>query len=554
MNRKKKCAPSRSLKKFCRAIILGLCALAVVSGGAVILEAFSSARRYTENMGTYTLRLYVNTLDEMLHTLQTAGRNFLSDNGNISLLAEAERSEERFTARKEISGKLAEILKLIPEADGILFWTGDESVIQANGTSFDDTLKIKEYVIKAVKQGNGEELTPNTRWSWQEIQGKSYLLSVMGISDTYCAVWLEEGILSDLSGQEPGFNLYCRQNERIIMPEGTGKSRNGSLVLEQPSGEGNFTMCMAADSYDAFTARTVYLTFFVCAIMIISFFILLRKLYREIALAVSGLTQGVEQVGTDLTVRLDAAHSPQEVKQVFDALNRMAEKIQVLQIEIYKRKIREQRLNIQFLEMQIKSHFYVNCLNIIYSMAATKKNELIQEFTLYLVDFYRYIESAFVYMIRLEEEIGHIANYVEIQKIRYPGLVEYQTVTDLKLKEAKIPPLILLTFVENIFKHAMNMSEPIHIFIEAKLQKGKIKILIRDDGKGFPENLMHNLNCFAEEVQDVDQYPGKRSGIINTICRLHMYYGDEMAVTFERKEKGTEIILLLPWKEGEDTV
>lgn len=119
---------------------------------------------------------------------------------------------------------MAEILKLIPEADGILFWTGDESVIQANGTSFDDTLKIKEYVIKAVKQGNGEELTPNTRWSWQEIQGKSYLLSVMGILDTYCAVWLEEGILSDLSGQEPGFNLYCRQNERIIMPEGTGKA------------------------------------------------------------------------------------------------------------------------------------------------------------------------------------------------------------------------------------------------------------------------------------------------------------------------------------------
>ena len=215
-------------------------------------------------------------------------------------------------------------------------------------------------------------------------------------------------------------------------------------------------------------------------------------------------------------------------------------------------------LQIQFLEMQIKSHFYVNCLNIIYSMAATKKYGLIQEFTLYLVDFYRYIESAFAYMTSLTDEMTHISSYIEIQRIRYPERITYRTVIDTELGSAKIPPLILLTFVENIFKHAMSMSEPLHILISAnrKREDGDIRITIEDDGKGFPENLMRNLNEFSQKALDADSYPGKRTGIMNTICRLSMYYGNKVRITFEPGDggRGSRITMQFPEKGGGDSV
>lgn len=555
---------SHSLRKFCLTMILILSVLAAVSGAGVIGEAFSSAKRYTENNSFYTLRLCVNTLDGILHTLQNAGRNFLMDNPNIAILASARQPEERFAARRAISNDMSEILNLIPETDGLLFWTGDETVARVNTTAFDAVEQIREYVMGEIaKEGKDAQIMPNTRWGWHDIQGKKYLLSVVSVQDAYCVIWLEDEILTEVSGQEAiqensGFDLYCVQDEALIVAGIRQKSNYGSLVLRQQSNEGDFTMCLATDSYDAYTERTVYLIMAVCVCIILGVYFVLRRLYAGISQAIGSLTSGVEQIGNDLTAGLDAEHNLQEVNQVFSALNAMADRIRILQTEIYERKIREQRMHIQFLEMQIKSHFYVNCLNIIYSLAATQRYQLIQEFTLYLVDFYRYIESAFEYMICLSEEITHISNYIEIQRIRYPGLITYQIKADHKTDGVKIPPLILLTFVENIFKHAMNMSDPIHITIRAELEEDnpKIKIVLEDDGIGFSENLRNNLNMFSRETADVDQYPGKRTGIINTICRLHMYYGKDVQISFDSGEagRGSRITLFLPMKEGGTSV
>jgi len=111
-----------------------------------------------------------------------------------------------------------------------------------------------------------------------------------------------------------------------------------------------------------------------------------------------------------------------------------------------------------FLKTQISPHFFFNTLNNIYSLAlvnSTKTSQIIQK----LSELMRYLlyETKHKYQT-LENEILCIQNYLDLEKMRHDDLLEINMTISGEIQNKKIAPILLLSFVENAFKHGANKN------------------------------------------------------------------------------------------------
>ncbi|RNC66585.1 histidine kinase [Proteiniphilum sp. X52] len=119
---------------------------------------------------------------------------------------------------------------------------------------------------------------------------------------------------------------------------------------------------------------------------------------------------------------------------------------------------RNLRNELNYLKAQINPHFFMNTLNNIHALIdidGKKAKRTVVE----LSKLMRYVlyeaEKSF---ITLEKEIEFIENYIALMRIRYTEDVEITSVYPQDMLHARIPPLLLITLIENAFKHGINIS------------------------------------------------------------------------------------------------
>jgi two-component system, LytTR family, sensor kinase len=123
--------------------------------------------------------------------------------------------------------------------------------------------------------------------------------------------------------------------------------------------------------------------------------------------------------------------------------------------EKVKNELLTEKLNAEqaFLKSQLNPHFLFNTLNNIYSLTLTQSPKA-PEAVLKLSELMRYmLYESNVEKVNLETEVKYLKNFIELQKFRYSGqtFIDFQVAGDLASQ--KIAPLLLISFVENAFKH-----------------------------------------------------------------------------------------------------
>lgn len=113
---------------------------------------------------------------------------------------------------------------------------------------------------------------------------------------------------------------------------------------------------------------------------------------------------------------------------------------------------------LQFLKTQISPHFFFNTLNNIHSLAL-EKSEKTSKIILRLSELMRYL----LYETKsrrqsLENEILCIQNYLDLERIRHDDLLEINMSISGDIQNKEIAPILLLTFIENAFKHGVNKN------------------------------------------------------------------------------------------------
>lgn len=143
------------------------------------------------------------------------------------------------------------------------------------------------------------------------------------------------------------------------------------------------------------------------------------------------------------------------------------------QMEELKRQNLEAEMD--YLKYQINPHFFMNTLNNIHSLididAAYAQDAVIE-----LSKMMRYVlyESGHE-AITLEKDIQFMENYIKLMRIRYTEDVDirFDYPNDLP-HDVTIPPLLLIVFVENAFKHGISYSRPSFIHIRVRYIDGKV--------------------------------------------------------------------------------
>ena len=237
-----------------------------------------------------------------------------------------------------------------------------------------------------------------------------------------------------------------------------------------------------------------------------------------------------------------------ELEQANLQFKNLMRQIKKLKIDIYEKELEKQKTLMNYLQLQIRPHFFLNCLNTIYSMAQTQLYEEIMKMSMITSNYFRYIFQNPQDFVPLKEELKHIENYMEIQKLRYGEWFHYEIFAEKGTESVEILPILLQTFIENSIKHASNFDETItikteiHWSVSSTDPHANIQIQITDTGIGFSSDVLYELN-HAQSLLPVD---GHRIGITNAIKRLHLFYEkDEAVIIFSNLSHGGACVTIL---------
>ncbi|HEU4717647.1 MAG TPA: histidine kinase [Bacteroidia bacterium] len=123
-----------------------------------------------------------------------------------------------------------------------------------------------------------------------------------------------------------------------------------------------------------------------------------------------------------------------------------------------KKKLTQEKENaeIGLLRMQMSPHFLFNSLNNISSLVRFDQ-ENAEKYIQQLSGLMRYtLNVSGEKKVPLQSEIGFLENYISLQKLRLPENFDLRTRFPSHVNGASVEPLILVSFVENAFKHGNN--------------------------------------------------------------------------------------------------
>lgn len=174
-------------------------------------------------------------------------------------------------------------------------------------------------------------------------------------------------------------------------------------------------------------------------------------------------------------------------------------------------------LELNYLRSQLNPHFLFNSLNNVYSLIL-KKDDKSASVILKLAGLMRYtLYEANAEKIALSKEVNFILDYLDLAKLRYGKKVRVEFETSGEIEGFMIPSLLLISFVENAFKHGVNdITLDIQSWVKISLdvQDGIMTFIISNNKPSQASNkLAINSNLGG-------------IGIENTRKRLDLLYPD----------------------------
>lgn len=194
-----------------------------------------------------------------------------------------------------------------------------------------------------------------------------------------------------------------------------------------------------------------------------------------------------------------------------------------LQLEKQKR-VQEQQLrdterslmeaNLAYLKSQINPHFLFNALNFLYAQVYPHSESAARGILL-LSDTMRYAlqDDEHNGKVMLTQEIQHLHNYIAINQLRFNNRLQIRFEVSGNTQFLMILPLVLITFVENCFKHG-ELDDPAHPL--------QIELAVVQNHLTFRT---HNRKRHGPKAQTTG------IGLVNTQKRLELLYPGRYALT-----------------------
>ncbi|XID93941.1 sensor histidine kinase [Paenibacillaceae bacterium WGS1546] len=405
------------------------------------------------------------------------------------------------------------------------------------------------------------------KWLVRQIGNKFYLAHYIRMGDVFVGAWVRTAKLMipmnlvDLGPEGKAMLVDDNQvpltNSGVVEEQKINLNYKGNLFIRSGA-QNKFLVVGAKSSKGSFglnaiisekvileklpsLGRVVTLISVTCLFVILLFLIFLR---RTILLPVSRIVDAMRKIKNGhWETRITQPSTSREFELINETFNNMASQVQELKINIYEEKLQKKNAELNHLKLQINPHFFLNSLNIIFQLAQIRDFSMIQKMTHCLVNHFRFMFQSDLMFVRIEDEVKHTRNYLRIQNMRFSDYLTYDIEVPEGLNGTRIPPLLIQTFVENSIKHAVTLDEPLHIEIKAEMvehsaNEHTIRIVIRDTGPGFSEQMLQELSFtgFPSSISN------ERIGIHNTRRRLDILYDGHAGIVFRNHPEGGAVV------------
>lgn len=267
----------------------------------------------------------------------------------------------------------------------------------------------------------------------------------------------------------------------------------------------------------------------------------LKKRVVEALLVIKRGMQELEQEHLDYRISDWDERESEEFVFLYNSFNHMAEEISLSR----KKDVKMYQTQLDNLRLQVNPHMLLNSFNMIYSLAQSRNFQCIQDYSLLLVDYFRYALKETDHFVPLEKEMEFVENYISIQKIRFPGAFTsvYRIAEDCRA--ALVPPLLIENFVENAMKYALVPGSIVEVLINIRQEDRHLLISICDTGRGIKPQI---LECLRQGAIYRDKMGREHIGVWNCRRRMEVFYGEAafMDITSSLGQ-GTRVWLDVPF-------
>ena len=272
-----------------------------------------------------------------------------------------------------------------------------------------------------------------------------------------------------------------------------------------------------------------------------------KRLEHDILVPMKTLETAMDTLKEDHSYRIpdQGEKSPDEFLRLNGDFNAMAEEVQAS----YEKDLKMVESEMENLRLQVNPHMLLNSYNMIYALAESKNYPVIQDYTLCLVDYFRYVLRRGNELVTIQQELGFVENFIRIQRIRFPDRFSYVYQIGDDCESALIPPLLIENFVENATKYALKPEEAIEIVVSVRMEEEDsgaktLHIAVTDTGSGIRPDVL-------EKLQNGEPYMDKAGhrhiGVWNCIRRIELFYGQKGSVRFTSGEgHGTQVYITIP--------
>ena len=145
------------------------------------------------------------------------------------------------------------------------------------------------------------------------------------------------------------------------------------------------------------------------------------------------------------------------IDDAYTILHEMEHNVNDLSTQLYEKEIENQKVQLNFRNLQIRPHFIINCFAMLSGMAQVSGNKEIKDTVIELSEYFRYILHDSMDMVTLNEEIGHIHTLVEIRSRIRGCRIEFSEDVSDEAKGEKVPALLLGSLAENSIRYSANV-------------------------------------------------------------------------------------------------
>jgi sensor histidine kinase YesM len=201
-------------------------------------------------------------------------------------------------------------------------------------------------------------------------------------------------------------------------------------------------------------------------------------------------------------------------------------------LQLQEAESKQLQTELDLLKAQINPHFLFNTLNNLFGMARNQDAATAEGISR-LSHLMRYmIHDSQVDLIDLDKEVEQVRRLIELQKLRFSTEddIDIDFLVLGETDKIQIPPMLLIPFVENAFKHGISLDEKSFVHIVLKAQDDRLEFSVKN-------------SSHAQRLEYKDSDAGL--GLSNVRRRLELLYPGKHELNIKHAEKVFEVSLTI---------